>query len=85
METIIGFVAGYLIGAREGRAGLKRLRESVQAIKASPEARRLGSDALSFAEAAAKRASGASLTAVGQGIVRTVASRAGGGQRSEAA
>ena len=29
METIIGFAAGYLVGAKEGREGLERLKASV--------------------------------------------------------
>ena len=68
METIIGFVAGYLAGTREGKAGLKKLQESWQAIRTSPEAHRLAADALSFAEAAAKQVSGRGFSAVGQGV-----------------
>jgi len=45
METIIGFVAGYLAGSREGRAGLDRLRTSWHAIRTSPEVRKLASEA----------------------------------------
>ena len=36
METLIGFIAGYLVGTREGKAGLARLRESVDSIRRSP-------------------------------------------------
>jgi len=32
METILGFVAGYLAGCRDGKDGVKRLRESLEAI-----------------------------------------------------
>ena len=82
METIIGFVAGYLVGTREGKAGLKKLQESWQAIRTSPEAHRLAADALSFAEAAAKQASGRGFSAVGQGVVRTITSRGGSSHSS---
>ena len=85
METIIGFVAGYLVGTREGKAGLKKLQESWQAIRSSPEAHRLAADALSLAEAAAKQASGRSFSALRQGAVRTIASRAGSGHSSSRA
>jgi uncharacterized protein with PhoU and TrkA domain len=49
METIIGFAAGYLVGAKEGRAGFDRLKSSVQAIAKSPEARRMAAEAMSLA------------------------------------
>lgn len=85
METIIGFVAGYLVGTREGKAGLQRLQDSWQAIRTSPEARRLAAEALSFAQAAAKQASGRGLGAVGEGVVRSIASRVGGGHSTSQA
>jgi hypothetical protein len=44
METIIGFIAGYMVGTRHGRAGLDKVRSSVEAIAASPELRRLATD-----------------------------------------
>jgi len=56
METIVGFVAGYLAGSRDGRDGVKRLRESVQAIISSPEAKRLAGQAMTVAEIAGRRA-----------------------------
>lgn len=55
METVIGFVAGYLAGAREGPDGPKRLRESVWAIMTSAEVRRLAGEALTLGEAVARR------------------------------
>ena len=41
METIIGFVAGYLVGTREGKDGLERLKTSWRAITSSPEVRKM--------------------------------------------
>jgi hypothetical protein len=57
METIVGFVAGYLVGTREGRDGLERLRSSWNSIRSSPEVRRLAADAVTAAETAVRRAS----------------------------
>jgi N-methylhydantoinase B/oxoprolinase/acetone carboxylase alpha subunit len=58
METIVGFVAGYLVGTREGRDGLERLRTSWNAIRTSPEVRKLAADAVSMAEMAVRSSSG---------------------------
>jgi hypothetical protein len=51
METIVGFVAGYLVGSREGREGLARIRSSWHAIRTSPELRRLAGEAMTVAGA----------------------------------
>jgi hypothetical protein len=58
METILGFVAGYLVGTREGKDGLERLRSSWHSIRTSPEVRRLAAEAVTFAEVAVRRSSG---------------------------
>jgi hypothetical protein len=58
METFVGFVAGYLVGAREGREGLERLRSSWDTIRNSPEVRKLATEAVSVAEMAVRRSSG---------------------------
>jgi hypothetical protein len=60
METFIGFVAGYLVGTREGRAGLERLRSSWHSIRTSPEVRKLAGEAMTVAEMAVRRSSGSS-------------------------
>lgn len=63
METLIGFVAGYLAGCKDGQNGVKRLRASADAIMNSGEFRRLTGAAMSFAEVAVRRAaSGRRLT-----------------------
>ncbi len=83
METIIGFVAGYLAGSREGKAGLERLKTSWQAITSSPEVRKLAADAIVLAEQLVKRAPAGGISGA---VVRTLASRAGSrGQASRAA
>jgi hypothetical protein len=58
METIVGFVAGYLVGSREGRDGLERLRTSWHSIRTSPEVRRLATQAVSMAEVAVRQNAG---------------------------
>lgn len=50
METIIGFVAGYLTGVSEGREGLQRARKSLDAIRTSPELRRLVGEGVGVAQ-----------------------------------
>lgn len=82
METLIGFVAGYLVGTREGKAGLQRLKESWNAIRTSPEVRRLAGDAMSVAGQVARRAP---IGGISGAVVRTLASRAGRGETSRAA
>jgi hypothetical protein len=65
METIVGFVAGYLVGTREGRDGLDRLRSSWQSIRTSPEVRRLAGEAVTVAEMVVRRASSSGLGGLG--------------------
>ena len=73
METIVGFVAGYLVGTREGKAGLERLKTSWRAITSSPEVRKMASDAIVMAEQVVKRAPAGGISGA---VVRTPASRA---------
>jgi hypothetical protein len=69
METLFGFVAGYIAGCKDGQDGVKRLRAAAAAIMKSDEVKRLAAEAMSFAEVAARRAaSGRSLS----GTVATV-------------
>ena len=74
METILGFVAGYLVGSREGKAGLERLKTSWHAIRSSPEVRKMATDAITMAEQVVRRAPAGGL---GGTVIRTLASRAG--------
>jgi hypothetical protein len=68
METIIGFVAGYIAGSRDGRDGLERLRTSWRAIRTSPEVHRLIAETVVVAESTLRRAVAGGLS----GTVRTV-------------
>ena len=49
METIIGFAVGYLVGTRQGRDGVERLRTTVQEIAASEEVRAIVGQAIALA------------------------------------
>jgi hypothetical protein len=72
METLIGFVAGYIAGCKDGQDGVKRLRATAEGILSSDEVRRLTAEAMGFAEVAVRRAaSGRSLTGL-SGTVGTV-------------
>jgi hypothetical protein len=53
VEVVLGFAVGYYIGTRQGRQGLQEAIESVQAIMASPESRRLLSEAINTFEGVA--------------------------------
>ena len=73
METIVGFVAGYLVGTREGKAGLERLKTSWRAITSSPEVRKMASDVIVMAEQVVRRAPAGGISGA---VVRTLATRA---------
>jgi hypothetical protein len=68
METVIGFVAGYLAGTRDGPDGVQRLRKSVQAILGSAEVRRMAGEALTLGEAVARRAASRGLGGLGGSV-----------------
>ena len=85
MEAIIGFVAGYLVGSREGQAGLERLRTSWQAIRTSPEVRRLAGEAAVIAEATVRRAASGGLSGTLGGVTDLLANRAASRQGQRAA
>jgi hypothetical protein len=85
MEAIIGFVAGYLAGSRDGRAGLERLRTSWDAIRTSPEVRRLAGEAVVIAEATVRRAASGGLSGTVGGVTDLIASRAASRQGQRAA
>jgi hypothetical protein len=53
VEVVFGFAVGYYIGTRQGRKGLQEAIDSVQAIMASPETRRVLSEAISTFESVA--------------------------------
>ena len=85
METLIGFVVGYMVGAREGKGGLERLKVSVNAIISSPEARRMVSEAVAVAQPVIQRASGVGLGNFGGAVVKQLVNRAAGARESSRA
>ena len=86
METLIGFVVGYLVGAKEGKGGLERLKASVSAIASSPEARKLFGEAMAMASPVAKKATSSGVGGIGGTVVRQLIDRAtGSGEGSRAA
>jgi len=85
METVIGFVVGYLVGANEGKGGVERLKASITAIISSPEAHRLIGEAMSVAEPMVRQASRVGLSSIGGGlggvggtVIRQIVNRAAG-------
>jgi hypothetical protein len=91
METLIGFVVGYMVGAREGKGGLERLKVSVSSIVNSPEARRMLSEAIAVAQPVVQRASSAGLGnlggvgGIGGAVVKQLVDRAAGSRESSRA
>jgi hypothetical protein len=53
VEVVLGFAVGYFMGTRQGRKGLQEAIVSAQAIMASPETRRMLSEAISSFETVA--------------------------------
>jgi hypothetical protein len=76
METIIGFVVGYLVGVNGGRDGLQRVRSSWQAISTSPEVRRLVAEGAVMAQAAVGRATRGGLAQTIGGVTDVLAAKA---------
>ncbi len=81
METIIGFVVGFVVGTREGRAGLDRIRKSWHSIRTSPEVHRLAREATtvteSLARQAAKRGLGGTIGGLSEMLIRRAAGAEG--------
>jgi hypothetical protein len=86
METIVGFVAGYLVGTREGKDGLERMRSSWHSIRTSPEVRKLAADAMSLVETAVRQRSGrASISGAVGNVTEMLVRRATGAREGRAA
>lgn len=94
METLIGFVVGYMVGANEGKGGLERLKVSVNSIIASPEARKMVAEAMALAQPVIQRASSAGLGnlgnlggvgGIGGTVVRELVNRASSARESSRA
>jgi hypothetical protein len=82
METIIGFVAGYLTGVSEGREGMKRARKSLDAIRTSPEVRRLVADGVGLAQGILGRIAKGGLTGAIGGVTELLTGGTGEERRA---
>jgi hypothetical protein len=76
METLIGFVAGYLVGTKQGRDGLAKARESIDAIRHSAEVRQMLLTGASVAGSAVRQVLGGGAGAVLTGAVEALARKA---------
>ncbi|MDX6338275.1 MAG: hypothetical protein QOG05_5615 [Streptosporangiaceae bacterium] len=85
METIIGFVAGYLTGVSEGREGMERARKSLDAIRTSPELRRLVADGVGLAQVVLGRVAKSGLTGAISGVSELITRNASAGDERRAA
>ena len=87
METIIGFAVGYLVGSRDGKNGLERARASLQAIRNSPEAKRLTAEAIGVAGSVLKQVSARGIGQTVGGVADLIArgATAAAGARPESA
>jgi hypothetical protein len=87
METIIGFVAGYIAGCQDGPDGIKRLRATATDIMNSGEVKRLMAEGMRLlvSRAASSRSLGELSGTVG-GVADVLVHRASAmGSRSRAA
>ena len=77
METLIGFVVGFMVGTQQGRDGLARMRSSVDAIRNSPQTRQAVVTGIAIAGSAAKQVLGGGAGAVLTGAVDAFSRKAG--------
>jgi hypothetical protein len=75
METLIGFIAGYLAGSQDGKEGLARVRTSLAAIRSSPEVRRLAREGTSLAAALVKQATSRGLAGAAGDVTELLTGR----------
>ncbi len=85
METIIGFVAGYLTGVSEGREGVERARKSLDAIRTSPELRRLLADGVGLAQVVLGRVAKGGLSGAIGGVSELITGGSSAGDKRRAA
>jgi hypothetical protein len=70
METIIGFVVGYVVGTRQGRDGVKQMLAAVDGIRNSPETRELVLTGMAIARSTLSGGAGAILNGAVQAASR---------------
>jgi hypothetical protein len=86
MEALLGFLVGFWVGTKQGRQGMLKLIESADAIRRSPETRRLiaqgistGVSAVSPAVQTLSRSAGGSIGGVVTELARARGGRNGRG------
>jgi hypothetical protein len=82
METMIGFVVGYFVGTREGRAGFEKARASWEAIRRSAELREMVGMAVAAATPMARQLAGGGAGTLVGGMVEELTRRAAGVESS---
>lgn len=76
METLIGFAIGYMIGTRQGQDGMRRALESLDAIRNSPEVRKMVAGGAGVAGSMVQQLLGSGVGAVVGGTVETLVRKA---------
>jgi hypothetical protein len=85
METMIGFVVGYFVGTREGRAGFEKARASWEAIRHSAELREMVGAAVAVATPVLRQLATGGAGALVGGVVEELTRRAAGVESDRAA
>lgn len=72
METLIGFAVGYVVGTQHGRDGLRRMQESIEALRHSDEVRAALIAGASIAGSAVRQVLGSGAGAIASGAAEAV-------------
>jgi uncharacterized membrane protein YjjP (DUF1212 family) len=76
IETLIGFAIGYVAGTQSGRDGLQKARESLDAIRQSPEVKQMILAGVTVAGGAVRQVLGGGAGAALTGAVEALARKA---------
>lgn len=72
METLIGFAVGYMVGTQHGRDGLRRVQESIDALRESPDVRAALLAGASIAGSAVRQVLGTGAGAIASGAAEAM-------------
>lgn len=67
METLIGFAVGYVVGTQQGKDGLRRVQESIEALRSSEDVRAALITGASIAGSAVRQVLGNGAGAIASG------------------
>jgi hypothetical protein len=67
METLIGFAVGYVVGTQQGKEWLRRMQESIEALRSSEDVRAALVTGASIAGSAVRQVLGSGAGAVASG------------------